>query len=97
MKKIFGVLITIGIFVLNFVNLTFAKTEKLSKPPRFTKSKASDRVNLREGKPIPANEAGYKEQVYPKVETTLNGEVYPKVEMHNKYDESGVKKNLKMD
>ncbi|MCD4741463.1 MAG: hypothetical protein K8R67_03120 [Desulfobacteraceae bacterium] len=96
MKKILGVFITICIFVLNFVNMTFANTEKLSKPPRLIKNTAdSNRVDLQAGKPIPARTLGVqprirsaddKHKVFPKVEMDLNEEVFPKVEMDMKFD-----------
>ena len=82
MKKVLGVFITIFIFVLNFLNMTFANAEKLSKPPRLLKNTAdSNRVDLQAGKPVPASKLGVvprirstddKHKVFPKVETDLN-------------------------
>jgi hypothetical protein len=83
MKKIFGVFITIVIFILNFMNLGFANKANVSKPPRHIKNKASNRVNLQTGKPVPAHNAG---KVYPKYEQNNSGKVYPKVETEHKFD-----------
>lgn len=96
MKKVLGVFITICIFVLNFVNMSFANTEKLSKPPRVIKNTVdSNRVDLQTGKPVPARTLGVqprirstddKHIVLPEVGTDLNEEVFPKVEMDIKFD-----------
>ena len=94
MKKIIGVFITICIFVLNFLNMAFANTEKLSKPPRFVKNKATNRVNLQAGKPIPATQPC---KVFPKVEMDLQDEVFPKVEMNDKHEDIKWEMDLKFD
>ena len=94
MKKVLGVFITICVFVLNFLNMTFANAEELSKPPRLLKNTAdSNRVDLQAGKPVPASKLGVqprirstddKHIVLPEVETDLNEELFPKSEMNFK-------------
>ena len=96
MKKVLGVFITICVFVLNFLNMTFANAEELSKPPRLIKNTVdSNRVDLQAGKPVPASKLGVdlrirstddKHKVLPEVETDFNEEVFPKVEMDIKVD-----------
>ena len=86
MKKVLGVVITICIFVLNFINITFANTEKFSKPPRLVKNKAANRVNLRAGKPVPATQPARPGKVYPKAEMNHQEGVYPKVEVNQNKD-----------
>ncbi len=90
MKKVLGVFITICVFVLNFLTMTFANAEKLSKPPRLLENTAdSNRVDLQAGKlgvDPRIRSADDKHKVLPEVETDLNQEVFPKVEMDLKFD-----------
>ncbi len=96
MKKVLGVFITICVFVLNFLTMTFANAEKLSKPPRLLKNTVdSNRVDPQAGKPVPALKSGVvprirsaddKHIVFPKVEMNLQEEVFPKVEMDMKWE-----------
>jgi hypothetical protein len=87
MKKVLGVFITICIFVLNFINMAFANQAKISKPPRAIKNKATNRVNLRAGKPIPATQPARPGKVFPKAEMNHQKGVYPKVETNYKYED----------